>query len=404
MTSKRSVALVSVYAVILLAIVSCSYLMEPTDEYEQNPDLVGTWYPVSTESLDQSQRYNREIDLHYKIIVKEALGEVFIAESQGVEFCGVRIDDSIMFEYRFGEETWIRANGSIVNGMLVMYETHYYNAKNWFVSVSEYSKNPSRQGTTHSGTNTAQMSWQLNNGWSHYYDGAPEKYDLQGDRLLIHMSQGRVFRAEMQQEVGGPSPGDPKVVTTRLMNGVFVSEHDGIRTAFMIDSSGKMWTLTIQDRLAVLRAIVISDSMARMVITQRVYFDTIPPAIPDAPDMTGTWISNGSESTYGDGSTDSTTEAINITYNWQGGYLFTGTIKFPSEAALPEGGYVAYDPTAYNGWLIRLGTDQTIPGKPEFKEGYGFISEDHQSMTAVGFIYDPITGTNGVVLYKFVKS
>ena len=409
MSSKRSVALVSVYAVILLAIVSCSYLLEPADDHEQDPDLIGTWYLVANESLDQNQRYNRDIDPKYNITVKDEIGNVFTAESQGIEFCGVRMDGLIMFEYRFGEDTWIRGNGSIVNGLLVMYETHYYNDDNWFVSMSKYSKNPERLGVSLSPSPDVQRKWDLRDGQSHYYlSGSPEGYDLQGRRFFISGMWGDIFRAEMQQQVAVPVTTENPTgieVTTRLMNGIFVSEHDGIRTAFMLDSSGKMWTLTIQDGLAVLRAIVISDSISTMVVTQRIYFDGIPPAIPDAPDMEGTWTSDGSSSVYGDGTTATAAGNIVIEYKWQEEYLFTGTIDFPPtmtpSGTLPAAGYVAYDQTAYNGWLIRLGTDL---GSSEFKEGYGFLSADGSSMTAVGFIYDPADGKNGVVFYEFVKS
>ena len=406
MTSKRSIALVSVYAVILLAIVSCSYLLEPVDEHEQDPELTGTWYLVANESLDQSQRYNRDINAKRNIIIKEELGNVFTAESQGIEFCGVKMNKSIMFEYRFGDDTWIRGNGSIINGNLVMYETHYYNGDNWFVAVSEYSKDPARLNVTLDPSPDIQRKWDLRDGQSHYYlSGSPEGYDLQGRRFFISGMWGDIFRAEMQQQVAVPVTAENPTgieVTTRLMNGVFVSEHDGVRTAFMLDSSGKMWTLTIQEDLAVLRAIVISDSIATMVVTQRVYFDNIPPAIPDAPDMEGAWTSDGSSSTYGDGTTVTAAGDIVIEYLWQENYLFTGTIDFPvtmtPSGILPAAGYVAYDPTAYNGWLIRLGTDL---GSSEFKEGYGFLSADGGSMTAVGFIYEG--GKNGVVFYEFVK-
>ena len=401
MISKRSIALVSVYAVILLAVVSCSYLLEPVDDREQNPDLVGTWHLVANESLDQSQRYNRDIAARYNIIIKDEIGNVFTAESQGVEFCGVKMNDLIMFEYRFGEDTWIRGNGSIVNGILVMYETHYYNEDNWFVSVSKYSKDPAKLSVSLSPSPDVQRKWDLRDGQSHYFlGGSPEGYDLQGRRFFISGMWGDIFRAEMQQQtlVGGDI-----VVTTRLMNGVFVSEHDGVRTAFMLDSSGKMWTLSIQDGLAVLRAIVISDSIDTMVVTQRIYYDGIPPAIPDAPDMDGVWTSDGSSSIYGDGTTATAAGDIVIEYLWQEDYLFTGTIDFPvtmtPSGILPAAGYVAYDPTAHNGWLIRLGTDL---GSSEFKEGYGFLSDDGGSMTAVGFIYEG--GKNGVVFYEFVKS
>jgi len=49
------------------------------------------------------------------------------------------------------------------------------------------------------------------------------------------------------------------------------------------------------------------------------------------------------------------------------------------------------DPTAYNGWLMRLGTDQTASGG-EFEEGYGFLSADGKSMIAAGFTYDETAG------------
>ena len=407
--SRSGVTSMTIFAVILLVILSTSYLLEPTDDTDNDPDFVGTWHLVANESLDQSQRYNRDIDPKFNIIVKEEFGRVFTAESQGLEFCGVRSEKDVMFEYRYGDDAWIRANGSIIKGMLILYETHYYNEDHWFVSISTYSKNDSKHNTSLSKSPDVQMKWNLRSGESHYFDGDAKGYELDGKRFFISGMWGDLFRAEMQQQVtedvlvdGVLTP--VTTVTTRLMNGVFVSDHNGVYIAFMLDSSGKMWTLSIQDDLAVLRAVLISDNISAMVVTQRTYFDGIPPAVPDAPDMEGTWISNGSTSRYGDGTVSEEPGVIDITYEWQEGYLFTGTITFPDDPTpLPAAGYAVYDPTAQNGWLIRLGTDQTGIGG-EFKEGYGFLSEDGRSMTAVGFIYDKATGMNGVVFYEFVKS
>ena len=379
-----------VFAVALLVVVSCSYLLEPSEENTET-DIVGTWYLVSCESLDQSQRYNRTVDSKYNLTVNDYADNMFTAEAQGVEFCGVMIGNTVVFEYRYGTIAWVRADGSMVNGMLVMYETHYYGENHWFVSISKYSKKDVKIKVTPSQNPSVGTSWNLQDGQSNYYDDTEADfnngYSLQGKRFFISGMWGNLFRAEIQQDVGG-------VITTRLMNGVFVSSFDDVKIAFLIDTSGKMWTLTIQNDLAVLRAILMSDSLNKMVVTQRTYFDGIPPAVPDAPDMTGEWISDGYTGREGNGSEISDATEVKMEYLWQNEYVFTGVTHVSN---LPEAGYAIYDPNAYNGWLIRIGTD--ISG--DFKEGYVFLDDD-DTMTLIEFNY--ASGKNSVRFYSFSRS
>lgn len=397
MERKTKIIAIAVYAAVMLIIVSCSYLMEPSGD-DDDDQIVGTWHLVSKESLDQDQKYSRAIDEKYDIEVTAEYGYAFTAKTQGVEFTGIKVNGMVMFEYRHGDDAWIRADGRLENGILVMYETHYYNQDSWFVSISKYSKTNEKMKIALPDSPDVQTVWNLQDGRSHYYDGGSVEYELDGKRFFISNMWGNLFRAEMQQEVDGE-------VMTRLMNGVFISSFDDIHIAYLIDTSGKMWTLSIQDGLATLRSIVISEHaegegddmvfLDVMVVVERTYYDTIPPEIPEAPYMVGTWTADGASGRYGDGSEMTWDESITIEYLWQEGYVFTGETVY-LDVTLPEAGYIVYDKNAYNGWIVRIGTDTD----GTFREGYVFMVNDDE-MIMLEFVYDD--GLNGVVTYTFIR-
>lgn len=396
MKKNTKIVIVSVYAVVLLCIVSASYLMEPSGGNEDT-ELSGMWYLTSRESLDQDQSYSRNIDSKYDIDIVEKDNGMFTARSQNVEFCGISLNGSIVFEYRYGDSTWIRADGNISNGKMKLYETHFYGEGDWFVAISIYSKKDVPLKEYSDDMAHIQSTWNLQSGTSHLYDAGEVDneigYDLAGKRFFISSRHGALFRAEMQQEVD--DGGDVHIIT-RLMNGVFISDS----IAFLLDESGKMWTLSVQNGLAVLRAIVLSEHdgfEGKMVVTQRTYYNGIPPAVPDAPDMLGEWTATGAAGMNGDGSDASRTDTVTIDYKWQDGYIFTGE-STSGLISMNEAGYIVYYPDAIsNQFMIRLGTD--LSGS--FREGYAFLNDDGDEMILVEFIYDGVK--NGIVQYVFVR-
>jgi len=392
MNAKKKVMILGTYAAIMLVVISCSYLLDPADNNIEDPDLVGTWALVSKESMDNGPSYSRTTyDSNYDIEITETYGNIFTARTQGVDFSGIQIEHMVMFEYRYGETAWVRASGNIIDGILVMYEMHYYTDDYWFVSISKYSKDDKRPDPPHNMPPFKYDPWMLREGYSHYFDivSGPEEYALEGRTFYISGGQGNIFRAEMQQGADGS-------IVTRHMNGIFTSITDNARTAIMLDESGKVWTLSIHNDLVTLRTIVISEYVATdpMVVTERKYFNGITPHVDTAPDMTGTWnativmgIQNGIYTVP--------SGPITTIYTDQFGYVFIGSTPASS---LPEVGYVVYDPNAHNGWLVRIGTDL---GGGEYKEGYAFLNDDATKMTMVEFTWDGIT--NGVMVYEFVK-
>ena len=394
MNTKKKIMILGTYAAIMLAIMSCSYLLEPADNHIEDPDMLGMWTLVSKESMDNGPSYSRTTyDSGYDIEVTGTYGNIFTAKTQGVEFSGVHIEHTIMFEYRYGETAWVRANGSIVDGILVMYEMHYYTDDYWFVSISKYSKDDKRPDAPHNMPPFKYDPWMLREGYSHYYDivSGPAEYELEGRTFYISGGQGNIFRAEMQQGADGS-------IVTRHMNGIFTSISDNARTAILLDESGKVWTLSIHNDLVTLRTIVISEYEATkpMVVTERKYFNGITPAVDPAPDMVGIWNSDGATGRLGDKTDKGLAGTVTTIYTDQFGYVFIGSTPASS---LPEVGYVVYDPDAHNGWLVRIGTDM---GSGEYKEGYAFLNEDATKMTMVEFTWD---GTkNGVMVYEFTKN
>ena len=399
MNTRKKVMILGTYAAIMLVIVSCSYLLVPADNGTDDPPLTGTWHLVSKEAMDNNQFYTRSIDPKYDITVTKEYGNIFTAETQGVLFSGVHADGNIMFEYRYDDTVWIRASGNMVNGMLIMYEMHFYSDDYWFVSISKYSKDGKGMGPAPNTPAVIHEPWTLREGNSHYWlitatggdTPGPQEYALDGGTFYISNTRGNIFRAEMEQGASGS-------IVTRYMNGIFTGESKNVSTALLLDESGKMWTLSILNGVVTLRAIVTSEykSYEPMVVAERRYYDGIPHSAPDAPDMTGTWTADGATGRRGDGTDISRTDSIVTEYHNQYGYVFIGET---AAASLPEAGYLTYDPTAYNGWSLRVGTDL---GSGEFKDGCAFLNEDFKKMTMVLFTYD---GThNGVMIYEFVRS
>ena len=396
MRMAKKLMLLGTYAAVLLLVVSTSYFLSPAEEPAEDTDIVGTWNLISREAIG-SHGYDRTVDQKFSLEVTEKYGNIFTATSQGVAFTGVRVGDNVVFEYRYGNTAWITADGRISSdGILTTYETHYYTEDYWFISVSKYSKTDEPPNTAHITPKQGQSSWTLREGNSHNYDGMAKSYPLKGANLLIRMPEGNLFKAEMQQQVNDADGN--AVVTTRLMSGAFVDDTDDVITAFLIDESGKIWVLTIQNGLATLRTIVISEYYSpekTLVVTERAYFNGIKPSVPTPPNMKGTWTANGAAGRWSDGSNASQSGTIETIYREQTGYVFIG--ETPA-ASLPEVGYLVYSPHAYNGWIVHVGTDL---GGGDYKTGCAFLNGNEMIM--VEFTWDDVKKVNGVMVYEFKK-
>lgn len=395
MQQRTKTATLAVVVVILLLVVTFSMLYDNRTKPDDDVSIDGQWYQVGSVAYTDDKKLIRSPDSDFDIKITFPMKNdgtpldenIFYATTQNVEFSGFITGKKVMFEYQT-EYGKVFATGGIKDGCLLLKEVHYYyalkdsdgkeyKAPYWFVAVNTYSKIAGFITSTLSDKPDINRSWTLWEGTSFALD---ENRVLVGYKFMIHEQKGPFFRAEMEQDLDGK-------VVTRILNGLIIRDYQGVNgsgvLAYMVDNTGKIWTLALTDDTAVVRVCMLSeltnpDVNGKPVVAQRLYRNInilSHPTPPPGPVLADTeWTAVRTICLYGDGHYSYDLAKYDLNYVRQNHSMFAGTGVYENGSEHQSGmevGFAVTNEDYPGGYLLHLGSKYEHDG---YGQGFAWIS------------------------------